>query len=386
MSLQAGFRELSGALAEWRKTGLNEAQTTTAIVLRVLHLLGYNLWDPFEVVPQESGNGGVPDFIVKVENRSRFVIEVKKLGSKPDDKAKTQAVSYANNQAIRWAILTDGDTWQFFDSFMRRPAHERLILTLSFTTTDADLLAQYFSRLLEREHWLKGDPDASLQQEAADIHSHIRLSSELQPLARELGTFAREYNFQDPESALKLIEDKQMWSAEKLSLVQKNSELFGQLAGFKGTSQPQAATPSSAAPSPLDVIDVLRRGIAMSAPPKRAAKSSGLRAWLNGEPCEAMSWRDLHAGAAEALLLLGQEDVLRSNDFVYDTPTERKKESGQPYPISAYRRLSNGKYLYLHASAEGHKSRALHLFRLLGVPEMSLKVSYKGSTFQLPKR
>lgn len=384
MDIQFGFKEIASSLTEWQQIGLNEAQTTTAIVIRILYLLGYNIWDPLEVVAQESGNSGVPDFIIKVGNKRRFVIEVKKLGSALDNKTKTQAVSYANNQAIRWAILTNGNQWQFFDSFMHKEAHERRILSLSFAELDAGLLAQYFNRLLKRERWSRDDSNDGLECEAHDIHDHIQLSSELQPLASELKKTMQEYTIQDPEAGLKLIEDMERWDGKTLALVRKNKALFNQLAAFTNESNPQLVTTSSAKPSPLDVFEALRQGLMLTSPPKRAAKSSGLEAWLNGEPVEATSWRDICAGAAEALLFLGKESVLDENVLVFDTRTERKKGNKLPYPTHAYRTLSNGKYLFLHYSASAHRARSRRLLRALGLPDRCLEVHYKGKTFQLP--
>ncbi len=384
MDLQSGFKEIASSLGEWQQNGLNEAQTATAIVIRVLYLLGYNIWDPYEVVAQEIGNSGIPDFIVKVQNKRRFVIEVKKLGSLLDSKTKTQAVSYANNQAIRWAILTNGNEWQLFDSFMRKEAHERRILSLSFAELDTDLLTQYFSRLLSRDRWAEDEPDARLEHEARDIHSHIQLSSELQPLALELKEVMREFTVQDPEAGLKLLEVLHKWDAEKLAFVRKNWDLFKPLSAFAQEPKLQALTPSQAAASTLSLVDALRQGIELTSPPKRAAKSSGLEAWLDGEPCSATSWRDIRAGIAEAFLLLDKETLLEEKALIYSNPTERKRGGEKPYPISSYRQLSSGKYLFLHDNVTGHRSHIVRFLHVLGASVGLLRVRYKGKEYRLP--
>jgi predicted type IV restriction endonuclease len=137
MSVQQVLEAIRTQLPAWRTATLNEAQTSQVIILRLIQALGYDIWNPNEVFPQEAANGNIPDFIVLHDDTRRFIVEVKKLDTPLTDRMKTQAVSYANNQAIQWAVLTNGAEWLLFDSFMvSQPAHNRLVLSLSLDNHD----------------------------------------------------------------------------------------------------------------------------------------------------------------------------------------------------------------------------------------------------------
>ena len=59
MTLENTLETLSRGLPEWSRKGLNEAQTSQVTVLQIFQALGYDIWNPFEVVAQlHSGGGG----------------------------------------------------------------------------------------------------------------------------------------------------------------------------------------------------------------------------------------------------------------------------------------------------------------------------------------
>ena len=138
MTLEHTLSDITRHLNDWQVSGINEAQTAQAIVLRILHALGYDIWNPFEVVPEASGNGGYrPDYTIQLDGDIRFIIEVKALGKtlSDADKEQTQAVNYINVQGKRWAILTNGREWLFFDNHRPVEIAQKRVLPLTLSAT-----------------------------------------------------------------------------------------------------------------------------------------------------------------------------------------------------------------------------------------------------------
>jgi predicted type IV restriction endonuclease len=375
MTLKEALEAIKAQLPQWeRQGGLNEAQTSQAIVLRILHALYYDIWNPLEVFPQETSNSGIPDYIVSVGGKRRFVLEIKKLGYLIDAKSKTQAVSYANNQAIRWAILTNGIDWLLFDSFQFQPAHERLVLALSFQNHELQQLVQHFSTLLHRDVWKQAEADANVERAAREIRDHLELYRQLEPVARKLEEIMSEYTAQDPMAGLKLANDLGRWTDEEKALIANHRSLILDLLN------PLHPTPKP----PTPVLDALRHGITTTKPPLRTATKAEVKIKLEGADLAASSWRDLHAGIAEAFLLLGMTDALEEHDHVYHRTDERRKGDGSPYPKHGYRQLSNGKYLFLHMGAKAHLARSRRLLEVLGITKGAVEVVYKGQSYALP--
>ena len=181
------MRQLSENLQAWSDKGLNEAQTSQAIVLPVLQALGYGIFDPYEVVPQSANHGYYPDFTVNFADKVRFIIEVKALNKEFSASDQAQSVNYVNAQGRRWAVLTNGKAWHFFDNQIPKPAAEKLATTVDLQKPEAE---SYFVKLLARSVWESEDADAlvakRVEEVAEDIKKRTKLSEIAEKLEREL--------------------------------------------------------------------------------------------------------------------------------------------------------------------------------------------------------
>ena len=134
-------------------------------------------------------------------------------------------------------------------------------------------------------------------------------------------------------------------------------------------------------------IDDVERAIVEGVVRSRAFTSdrggADVQAWLADELLEATSWRDIHAGLAEAMIAL-DDTALEELTQIYSSIDERRKGDGTTYPPSGYRQLSNGRFIFLHNSANGHQRKSKQLLEHLGVKPQSFKVVYKGQTLYLP--
>src|SRR3989344_3758875 len=96
----------------------NETRTRREFIEQLFGFLG---WDMFnaenenEVISEESIENGRPDLTFKLNGRTVMILEAKAFKADLDDlKWAEQAVSYAWNQGVSWAILTEFEAVKIF--------------------------------------------------------------------------------------------------------------------------------------------------------------------------------------------------------------------------------------------------------------------------------
>ena len=385
MSLAETVPRLAQNLADWTATGLNEAQTSQVVVLPVLQALGYDIWNPLEVAAQIHSGGGnaayAPDFTVKLTDRICFIVEVKALnkGFLPND--TTQAVNYVNALGRRWAVLTNGKAWHFYDNQVPKPAAEKLELTVELRDARA---AGYLERLLSRRVWEASDAAQALAAEvravSADIQRHLDLGKIEKKLQREM-------------QAGFTADEKGLTRAIQLTLEPNERELaeesFGELVKRLLGIEPISVVPPQPKPEPVekgldDVFAAIIEGMRITTSSPQSKHSSELQVWLGNEELPPRNWRDINAGIVEAMIFLDREDFLSSGSHIYPTNQSRVKGDGSLYPRHAFRQLSNGKFLFLAESASAHSQRSRRMLKELNVPAGTLRITYRETIIHLP--
>jgi predicted type IV restriction endonuclease len=98
-----------GLQRSWIHHPLNEAATRQVIVLPLLWAAGFDIFDPEEVAPEVTDpSGGRVDLELRIDGKTRCVLELKRIGASLNDKAIVQAISYAVAKGIRWATAVLG--------------------------------------------------------------------------------------------------------------------------------------------------------------------------------------------------------------------------------------------------------------------------------------
>ena len=385
MSLAETVARLAQNLAGWGSTGLNEAQTSQVVVLPVLQALGYDIWNPLEVAAQIHSGGNnaayAPDFTLKLAGHICFVVEVKALNREFSANDTTQAVNYVNALGRRWAVLTNGKAWHFYDNQVPKPAAQKLELTVELRDARA---AGYLERLLSRRIWEASDAEQALAAEvravSADIQRHLDLGKIEKKLQREM-------------RAGFTADEKGLTRAIQLTLEPNERELaeesFGELAKRLLGIEPVSVVPPQPKLEPVekssvDVFAALIEGMHKTVPSQRNSRSSELRAWLGDTELPAANWRDINAGIVEAMMTLGRKSFVSSRGHIFPTNQSRAKNDGNLYPTTAYRQLSDGDFLFLNDSANSHIQRSRRMLEELNVPPRILRVTYRKETFFLP--
>ena len=89
-----------------RVANFDEAATKQAIILPLLHLLGWNTYNIDEVTPEFSVENKRVDYSLRLNNINEVFLEVKKT-SEDLEKYQEQLLDYSFRQGVELAILTN---------------------------------------------------------------------------------------------------------------------------------------------------------------------------------------------------------------------------------------------------------------------------------------
>ncbi len=120
MSIDQAVYSLAQKVRELKSIIETEEATKTAFVIPFIsNVLGYDVTDPREVVPEYTADIGIKkgekvDFAIKSGDDFRFLIETKKIGEPLSLDHANQLVRYFNVTDTEFAILTNGEVYEFY--------------------------------------------------------------------------------------------------------------------------------------------------------------------------------------------------------------------------------------------------------------------------------
>ncbi len=119
MDLIDHLKSLSSRLPGLSNHVQTEEATKHAIILPFISALGYNVFDPSEVVPEMNADVGTKkgekvDYAIMRDGKPIILVEAKACSVNLDDEHASQLYRYFNVTDARFAILTNGIRYQFF--------------------------------------------------------------------------------------------------------------------------------------------------------------------------------------------------------------------------------------------------------------------------------
>mgnify|MGYP001028562928 FL=1 len=122
----------------------DEASTKQAVVLKLLSLLGWDIFDVEEVAPEYSADGVTVSYGLRIEGTVQLLLDVKRNAEDPDGLRK-QLVALAAQESVELCAYTDGSNWSFFLTSARggvnqKQCHAIDILEQKPEETAADLI------------------------------------------------------------------------------------------------------------------------------------------------------------------------------------------------------------------------------------------------------
>jgi len=126
-----------------------EEATKNALVMPFIHsVLGYDIFNPNEVVPEFTADTGTKkgekvDYAITHDGEIQILIEAKKYGEQLKLKHASQLYRYFSVITARIAILTNGSIYQFFsDLDATNKMDERPFLEIDFENLDESLVPE----------------------------------------------------------------------------------------------------------------------------------------------------------------------------------------------------------------------------------------------------
>jgi hypothetical protein len=118
-TIEESLRAISERVKSHSSTMATEEAVKTAVVLPFLRSLGYDVFDPTEVVPEFTADAGGKkgekvDYAIKIDNEIRILIECKPISVALDKKHLDQLYRYFSVTNTKFAILTNGRTFNFY--------------------------------------------------------------------------------------------------------------------------------------------------------------------------------------------------------------------------------------------------------------------------------
>lgn len=160
MDLIDKLKELSNRIERQKDSVQTEQAAKTAFVLPFLQALGYDVFNPSEVIPELTADHGVKkgekvDYAIKLDEKIIILIECKPIGSTLDAKCASQLFRYFSVTDARFSVLTDGVRYLFFSDLESpnkmddRPFLEFNIL--QFTDSDVEELKKFSKSTFDLE-------------------------------------------------------------------------------------------------------------------------------------------------------------------------------------------------------------------------------------------
>ena len=96
-----------------------EEATKTSIILPFFQLLGYDVFNPLEFVPEYTADVGIKkgekvDYAIMINNEPLILIEAKPINTELSVKHMSQLIRYFSVTKAKFGILTNGIIYQFY--------------------------------------------------------------------------------------------------------------------------------------------------------------------------------------------------------------------------------------------------------------------------------
>lgn len=138
-----------------RLNKFDEAATKQTVVLRLLDLLGWDIYERDEVYPEYPVDSQAVDYSLIHDSRNRVFIEAKRV-SEPPEKHEAQLLEYSFKEGVGLACLTNGITWSFYLPLRKGHWSERKFYTVDLVDQESKEIAQRFMDFLSKKNVASG--------------------------------------------------------------------------------------------------------------------------------------------------------------------------------------------------------------------------------------
>ena len=157
----------------------SEQATREMAVNPVIGTLGWDTFDPGEVVREYSVRGGRVDYCLRRHSRNLVMLEVKRAGTELGDHQE-QLLRYAFDEGVELAVLTDGLVWWLFLPMAGGSWEQRCFCRVAFREQGPAVAAAAIHRFLSRDGVVGGSAMDQAKREFESQERDRRVRAALQ--------------------------------------------------------------------------------------------------------------------------------------------------------------------------------------------------------------
>ncbi len=141
---------------EKRIQTLNEEATKQSIILPILQLLGWQVFDSDEVYPEFSIENTRVDYALRNGTINKVFIEVKRI-NEDLEKHQEQLLTYSFRQGVNLSILTNGILWWFYLPLQEGSWEQRKFYTIDMYSQGFEKISEVLTDFLAKEKVFNGE-------------------------------------------------------------------------------------------------------------------------------------------------------------------------------------------------------------------------------------
>lgn len=135
----------------------DEQATKQGIILKILSILGWDVFDVNEVYPEYVLKSQRVDYSLRIDKRNKVFIEAKRF-SEELESHQEQLLKYSFQVGVSLAILTNGQGWWFYLPLMKDASwEERKFYTIDLFRQEPTQVADKFIDLLSKDNISSGE-------------------------------------------------------------------------------------------------------------------------------------------------------------------------------------------------------------------------------------
>jgi hypothetical protein len=256
--LAAGLKRYQPILDSARARDVNESDTSMIVSDMLADVFGYDKYT--EITRELCIRGTYCDLAIRIDQKFRFLLEVKAIGIELKDQHVKQVVDYAANQGVEWVALTNGVNWKVFRVSFGKPIDKELVVDLNLPALSGrndDHIAKLF--LLSRESIVKSALEEYHDQKQATnkfvLAAAILSDPALELIRRELRRMSPDLRVEVEELRTTITQDvlkRDVVEGEQAEQARKKlSRAASRMLRIRkqGEESDEAAAPAETAPS-----------------------------------------------------------------------------------------------------------------------------------------
>lgn len=213
-------RFLSGSITE-----LDESGTRIMINHFLTDVLGFAALE--EVRTEYMIKGTYADYMIQVNGKRHFLVEVKAFSLNLNESHLRQAVNYGANEGVEWALLTNGKNFDFYKIIFEKPIQNKLIFSFNLTDVNEMKKSVELLQFLAKDSVIKGGLDVlwnkSLALTPESIAKYLLCTDTVAQVRKSVNkSFDTKFDDEQIQSAIfKIITERIDMSNFKLPKLQK---------------------------------------------------------------------------------------------------------------------------------------------------------------------